>query len=702
MCAESSTWTIQCRLFVSIEKQTGCQLPLEPAIYRGPSPPARSKNATSRERRRRDEALTKARSGCANIEDQVTETIRRFAIGAEPLSSRGTHFRVWAPARRSVEVVERSPVSGSEGHPRRLEPEGNGYFAALLPDLGAGSQYSLRLDAQPPLYPDPASRSQPAGVHGPSEIVDASTYAWQDVGFRGARERGQVIYELHLGTFTRAGTYAAAAAELPELARLGVTTIELMPVAEFPGRFGWGYDGVDLWAPRRLYGTPNDLRGLVEAAHASGLAIILDVVYNHLGPDGNYLEQFSPDYFTDRYPNEWGKSLNFDGPGSGPVREFFAENARYWIEEFHFDGLRLDATQSIIDASERHVIAQITDAARNAARRQNKRLFIAAENEPQEVCLVGATDRGNQGCDALWNDDFHHTARVALTGRREAYYTDYRGSAQELISALKWGYLYQGQHYYWQKKCRGQSALDLGATNFVTYIENHDQIANSLAGERIQKLCNPAALRAMTTLWLLSPPTPMFFQGQEFGATSPFYYFADHGAELSRQVRDGRKELLAQFPSVASPDARAVLRDPSDPTTFESCKLDFGERDRNAGVYALHRDLLALRSKDPAFSAQRADLIHGALLAERAFLIRFLCPAGDRLIVVNLGEDVTLAPAPEPLLAPRLGWEWKHVFSSEAVQYGGQGFIPPHEAGTWKLSANCASVLEAVEAIGDI
>jgi maltooligosyltrehalose trehalohydrolase len=623
--------------------------------------------------------------------------MRRFAIGAEPLSSRGTHFRIWAPARRAVHVVERSRETGGEGPGRALDPEGNGYFSGLLPDLGPGMLYSLRLDGQPPLYPDPASRSQPAGVHGPSEVVDASAYAWQDANFRGPRERGQVIYELHLGTFTRAGTYAAAAAELAELARLGVTTIELMPVAEFPGRFGWGYDGVDLWAPTRLYGRPDDLRKLVDAAHANGLAIILDVVYNHLGPDGNYLEQFSPDYFTDRYPNEWGKSLNFDGPESGPVREFFAENARYWIEEYHFDGLRLDATQSMIDASERHVIAQITDAARSSARRQDKRIFITAENEPQEVCLVGATDQGNQGCDALWNDDFHHTARVALTGRREAYYMDYAGSPQELISALKWGYLYQGQHYYWQKKCRGQSALDLGATNFVTYLENHDQIANSLGGDRIQNLCSPAALRALTTLWLLSPPTPMLFQGQEFGATSPFFYFADHGAELSRQVREGRKDFLAQFPSVAAPEATATLRNPADPATFEACKLDFKERETNAGTYALHRDLLALRRNDPTFSEQRSDHIHGAVLAERAFLIRFLSPAGDRLIIVNLGADLTLTPAPEPLLAPRVGSTWKQVFSSEAVKYGGNGSVPPHEAGTWKLSANCASVLEAVE-----
>jgi maltooligosyltrehalose trehalohydrolase len=627
----------------------------------------------------------------------VTETKRRFAVGAEALKSGGAHFRVWAPARHTLEVVERSRAGDGEGSSYSLDKDGSGYFAGFVRELGPGALYGLRLDGQKPLYPDPASRFQPFGPHGPSQVIDASTYTWRDSSFAGVRERGQVIYELHIGTFTRDGTYSAAAAELPELRRLGVTTLELMPVAEFPGRFGWGYDGVDLWAPTRLYGSPDDLRQFVDVAHQNGIAVILDVVYNHLGPDGNYLELFSPEYFTDRYPNEWGKSLNFDGKKSGPVREFFAENARYWIEEYHFDGLRLDATQSIIDASERHVIAQITDAARSAARGQSKRIFIAAENEPQDVCLVGPTDKGNYGCDALWNDDFHHTARVALTGRQEAYYSGYRGSAQELISALRWGYLYQGQYYAWQQKCRGQSALDLEAKNFVTYIQNHDQVANSLAGDRIQNLCNPADLRALTTLWLLSPPTPMLFQGQEFGATSPFLYFADHGADLSPKVGRGRREFLAQFPSIKAPETGALLRDPADPSTFQACKLDLREREAHAPVYSLHRDLLALRQSDPAFSAQRSDRIAGALLGERAFLVRFFCEAGDRLIVVNLGADVTLTPAPEPLLAPRVGSTWQLVFSSEAAKYGGKGFTPPHDAGNWKLSAHCASVLEAVE-----
>jgi maltooligosyltrehalose trehalohydrolase len=449
---------------------------------------------------------------------------------------------------------------------------------------------------------------------------------------------------------------------------------------------------VALFSPTHLYGHPDELRAFIDAAHQSGLAVILDVVYNHLGPDGNYLNVFSPDYFTDRYPNEWGKALNFDGDSSGPVREFFSENARYWIDEFQFDGLRLDATQSIIDNSERHVIADITEAARRAARSQNKRIYISAENEPQEAFLAQPVDQGGLGCDALWNDDFHHTARVALTGRREAYYHDYRGTPQELISALKWGYLYQGQHYYWQKKPRGQCALELEAVHFISYLQNHDQVANSLAGDRIHALTTSSQLRAITTLWLLSPPTPMLFQGQEFAASAPFLYFADHNRELAPMVRAGRKEFLEQFPSIASAGAGERLDDPALASTFERCKLDFSEREAHAPLYALHTDLLALRRADPCFGSQDAASMHGAQLAPQAFLIRFFHPAGHRLILVNLGEDLVLDPAPEPLLAPCAGRTWRHVLSSDDVKYGGKGYAPPHVDGVWQLTARSASV----------
>lgn len=577
------------------------------------------------------------------------------------------------------------------GRAHGLEREPNGYFSGWLRELRAGALYSLRLDAEEQVYPDPASRFQPLGPHGPSQIVDAASYRWK-TAHAGPPERGQVLYEMHVGTFTREGTYAAAARELAELRRVGVTTLELMPVAEFPGRFGWGYDGVALWSPTRLYGTPDELRQFVDAAHAAGLSVILDVVYNHLGPDGNYLAQFSPSYFTDRYPNEWGKALNFDGEESAPVREFFVENARYWIDEFRFDGLRLDATQSIIDRSGRHVIADITEAAREAGRRGDRRVFICAENEPQESRLAAPVARGGHGCDALWNDDFHHAARVALVGRREAYYHDYQGSPQELLSALRWGYLYQGQHYYWQEKARGESALELEATSFVTYLQNHDQVANSLTGARIQELTSPALLRAITTLWLLAPPTPMLFQGQEFGASAPFLYFADHHAELSPVVYAGRKDFLRQFPSIATARTSELIDDPAATATFERCKLDFSEREKHAPLYALHVDLLALRQSDEAFAAQRAASMHGAVLGPRALVARFFHPDGHRLIVLNLGDDLKLDPAPEPLLAPRSGRRWRLLLCSEDVRYGGDGYAEPERKGVWQLTARSACV----------
>jgi maltooligosyltrehalose trehalohydrolase len=304
---------------------------------------------------------------------------------------------------------------------------------------------------------------------------------------------------------------------------------------------------------------------------------------------------------------------------------------------------------------------------------------------------------GGYGCNALWNDDFHHSTHVAATGRREAYYHDYKGTPQELISALRWGYLYQGQHYGWQNKKRGSAALNLAAHHFITFLQNHDQVANSLGGQRLSQLCEPALLRALTTLWLLAPPTPMLFQGQEFGASAPFLFFAHHHADLAQQVRVGRREFLQQFPSIAQSDTAESLPDPADRATFERCKLDFQERQAHAPLLALHKDLLALRRSQDVFREQRNDQLHGAVLSEQAFLLRFFCAAGDRLLVVNLGSELWLEPAPEPLLAPPSGSNWQLLLCSEDAKYGGFGFTPPHSDGKWRLTPRCASVLAATE-----
>jgi len=611
---------------------------------------------------------------------------RRLPIGAELLPRGQAHFRVWAPKRRTVEViVEDGPRASS------LDLEGNGYFSGFVPDVGPGTRYRFRLDDDSNLYPDPASRFQPDGPHGPSEIVDPTTFRWSDQNWRGVRLEGQVIYELHVGTFTKAGTWAGAAEELKELASAGITLIEVMPVADFSGKFGWGYDGVDLFAPSRLYGRPDDLRRFVDRAHAVGVGVILDVVYNHFGPDGNYLGQFADHYVTQRHENDWGDAINFDDGDSGPVREFFISNARYWIDEFHLDGLRLDATQTIIDSSNDHILAAIARAARAAA--GTRSIVIVAENEAQQSEMIGVQDEGGRGIDALWNDDFHHSALVALTGRREAYYTDYFGHPQEFISALKWGFLYQGQRYSWQKKRRGSPALSLPPVHFINYLQNHDQVANSGRGLRFHELTSSGRHKAMTALLLLAPSTPLLFQGQEFAASSRFLYFADHDPELARQVARGRREFLTQFPSLATPEAQQMIADPADPETFHRCTLDFSERESHRALYDLHKDLLRLRREDSVFREQRHRGLDGAVLAPQAFVLRFFSTGGmDRLLVVNLGLDVELTIAPEPLLAPPLGHRWEIIWSSDDVKYGGSGTQQVDRDGRWRLMGEAAVV----------
>jgi maltooligosyltrehalose trehalohydrolase len=618
---------------------------------------------------------------------------RQLPVGAERVAG-GVSFRVWAPAASRVQVV----LESGPGSPAAvvLDREDDGYFSTLVEGAAPGTRYRFRLGDGERALPDPASRFQPDGPHGPSEVVDASTFAWTDDGWGGVSLAGQVFYELHVGTFTREGTWAAAAEQLPELARLGITVIELMPVAEFAGRFGWGYDGVDPFAPTRLYGRPDDLRRFVDRAHGLGIGVLLDVVYNHLGPDGNYLSAFAREYFTDRYDNEWGDALNFDGPGSGPVREFVTANAAYWIDEFHLDGLRIDATQQMFDASPEHVLAAIARRVREAGGRRST--LVIAENEPQQTRLVRPPDGTGYGLDAVWSDDFHHAARVAVTGRREAYYSDYRGTPQELVSAVKRGYLYQGQRSTWQSKRRGSSTSGLAPARFVAYLQNHDQVANSARGARMRELTSPARLRAITALLLLSPLTPMLFQGQEFGASAPFLYFADHKPELARRVWRGRAEFLRQFPSIATPEVRERLADPADPETWAACVLDFSERERHAEIYALHADLLRMRREDPVLAAQGTHGVDGAVLGPDAFVIRLFGPENDdRLLLVNLGDELALAPAPEPLLAPPERGGWEVVWSSEHPRYGGNGWAALDDDERWKLAAHAACLARPVE-----
>lgn len=616
--------------------------------------------------------------------------VRRLPVGAEVQPEGGVHFRVWAPQASQVHVLLDDGADLAAPREIALDTENPGYWSGMVPAARPGMHYRYRLGGG--MFPDPASRYQPRGPHGASQIVDPAAFAWSDGNWPGMKREGQIIYEMHIGTFTLEGTWASAAARLPHLAELGVTLLEVMPVADFSGHHGWGYDGVNLFAPTRLYGNPDDFRGFVDRAHALGLGVILDVVYNHLGPDGNYLRQFSPHYFSDRYENEWGEALNFDGEHCAPVRELFVANAAYWIDEFHLDGLRLDATQQIFDASPRHLVAEIVEAVRAAA--PGRGTYVVAEDESQQSRLVRPAARDGCGLDAVWNDDFHHSAVVAMTGTKEAYYTDYHGQPQEFVSMAKWGFLYQGQRYKWQAKRRGTPSLELEPSNFVNCLQNHDQIANSLWGRRIHSLTSAGRLRALTALLLLGPNTPMLFQGQEFAASSPFLYFADHNPELAKLVGEGRAKFLKQFPSIASAEAAELLPNPEDEKTFVRCKLHFEDRERHPEVWRLHCDLIRLRREDPLLGKSARGHFDGAVLGASAFLLRFFGhEQNDRLLVINLGADLHLDPAPEPLLAPPSRCEWKLAWSSEDPRYGGGGTPQVESEDNWRLPAESAVLL---------
>jgi maltooligosyltrehalose trehalohydrolase len=630
---------------------------------------------------------------------------RRYPIGAELTGDGRTHFRIWAPKADRLEVA----IEGEWGKSRdakvpptfaELARETEGYFSGSVA-AKARTLYRFRLNGKGDLYPDPASRFQPAGPHGPSCVVDAGAFKWSDEAWKGIKLPGQIMYEMHLGTFTSEGTWRAAAEKLPLLKQDGITLLEMMPIADFPGKFGWGYDGVNLFAPCHLYGSPDDLRFFIDRAHALGLAVILDIVYNHFGPDGNYLGVFSDDYTHRERANEWGDSINFDGDNSGPVREFFITNGRYWIDEFRFDGFRFDATQSIHDESEEYIVGAIGRAARKAA--GDRAILLIAENEPQEVKLIKPRSEGGDDLDGLWNDDWHHTALVALTGNQEAYFTDYQGDPQEFISAAKYGYLFQGQPYVWQEAPRGYSARGIPPHAFISFIENHDQVANTAFGERVRFLTSPGRYRAMVALLLLGPWTPLLFQGQEFGSISAFRYFSDVGDDqLKEAIRKGRFEFLAQFPSVATPEVQARLPVPHHHSTFEGCKLDWSDREKNPQLYNLHRDLIRLRQSDPRFREWKPNGVDGAVLGRRAFVLRYFAEKAEeeRLLLVNFGKQHVFSPAPEPLLAPLDNHEWQMLWTSEAPEYGGIGMLPVSNDDRWKIFAESAVALRAVPRTG--
>ena len=601
----------------------------------------------------------------------------------------GVRFRVHATRARRVDVV-------LDDRTIPLERIDASTFGVFVPDLRAGARYRYSLDGGEPL-PDPWSRWQPDGPHAASCVLDPS-FAWSDAEWRGVSDEKQFIYEMHIGTFTPERTWAAATHHLEHLAGLGITAIELMPVAEFPGDFGWGYDGVQLFAPFHGYGTPNDMRAFIDRAHALGMAVLLDVVYNHLGPDGNYMLQYVPEFLSKRHSTDWGECPDYDGPGAPIARAYVLQNVAYWIREFHMDGLRLDATQDVKDTSEPHILEEIVRVARDAAR--GRRILITSENEPQDPKLLRAPEDGGYGMDALWNDDFHHSARVAATGRNEAYYSDYTGNAQEMVSLATRGWLYRGQRYSWQKKRRGAYAPDIGPARLVAYLQNHDQIANSLRGERLPVIADHGIVRALTAYLLLGPSHVLLFQGQEYAAPQPFLYFADHEGRLGANVARGRAQFLRQFETIAAA-GDALSDDPRDQRTLERSTLDLAQRDdpMHERWLALHRDLIELARHERVLR----HVPEGAVLDSQAFVLRWDedDAADARLLIVNPGRMIERGSIAEPLIAPPSGHAWSVQWSSDDPRYGGPGVPDVETADGWRIPAHAAVLLRpAPEAPG--
>ncbi len=526
----------------------------------------------------------------------------RPQLGAWP-DGDATRFRVWTPTAKRVDVVVLHREGRSAIYP--LESAADGTFTAAVAEVRPGDRYRLRVDGQGP-FPDPVSRFQPHGPHRSSEVIDPGRFSWTDSAWRGVAPEKLVIYELHVGTFSDQGTYAGVLERLPWLVDLGVTAIELMPLAECPGRRNWGYDGVGLFAPSHHYGRPDELRRLVDRAHAVGLGVFLDVVYNHLGPDGNYLAQFSPHYFTQRHRSDWGAGLNFDGELSGPVRQFFIENALYWIHEYHIDGLRLDATPAIIDNGSPHFLEELSARVKEST--PNRQVHLIAEDHRNLKHLLLDQDEGGWGLSGVWADDFHHQVRRRLAGDDEAYFRDFNGSIRELAETMRRGWYACGQPSIHWGEVRGTDPAGLPLTRFIHFLQNHDQIGNRAFGERLNHQVDAATYRAATALLLTGPATPLLFMGQEWGASSPFRFFTDHHPELGLKVKRGRQREFKEFSAFSDPRQRRRIPDPQASETFLISRLNWDDLDRpeHTELLRLYRRLLTLRQREPALTNAEA------------------------------------------------------------------------------------------------
>ena len=598
----------------------------------------------------------------------------------------GVQFRVWAPQLRSVQVVIHEDLS----RVLAMRPDDDGEFAAFAEDLRAGAGYMFRTD-QGRQFPDPVSRWQPEGVHGPSRVVDPAAFPWSDRGWRGIPLEDYVIYELHTGTFTPEGTFESVISKLPYLRELGVTAIELMPVAEFPGRRNWGYDGVALFAPQSTYGGPAGLKTLIDSCHREGLAFVLDVVYNHLGPEGNYLAEFGP-FFTDSYRTPWGDAINYDSAESDGVRRYFVDNALYWLTEYHVDALRLDAIHGIFDFSARHILQELAEAFHKQAECLGRRAWLIAESDLNDARVIKAPAQGGCGVDAQWLDDFHHSLHTSLTGDTRGYFADFDG-VPSLRKAITNGFVYEGQRSVYRRRRHGSTSTDRPGRQFVAFTQNHDQIGNALQGNRSSKLLSLAQQKLAAAVLFFSPYIPMLFMGQEYGETAGFHYFTDHGdPALAEAVREGRrKEMSAFLPG-------SEFADPQDAGTFERSKLNWNLCDEapHSCLLAWHRDWIAMRKQQAPLNNCRKDLVRTEWDRQgQCLIMERRDPAGPRaLLVCNFSGEARSAQVPFRDVPWSLGL-W-----SGAARYGPEtpepaAAIPMDASGEIKMAACSAALYTA-------
>ena len=587
----------------------------------------------------------------------------RTSLGADYLENGGCQFSVWAPLAEKVEVHITAPQERFVP----LQRDSLGYHRAVIEEVRPGSLYLYRLDGLKE-RPDPASRFQPSDVHSASQVVEPY-FPWEDDCWRGLLLHDYIAYELHVGTFTPEGTFEAIVRHLDELKELGVTAIELMPVAQFPGSRNWGYDGVYPFAVQNSYGGPQGLKLLVNACHLKGLAVVLDVVYNHLGPEGNYLADFGP-YFTDRYQTPWGRAINFDGPDSDEVRRFFIENALYWIEEFHIDALRLDALHAILDISPYPFLQELAAWVHEESERHNRRVYLMAESDLNDARLLRSPELGGYGLDAQWNDDFHHCLHTLLTNEQTGYYRDF-GQLSQLVKAFREGFVYSGDYSLYRRRRHGISSRDIPAPRFVVFAQNHDQVGNRMQGDRLSQLVDFEGLKLAAAVVLLSPFVPLLFMGEEYGETAPFQYFVSHSEPaLIEAVRRGRRQEFAAF------RWQSETPDPQDEATFQRAKLNHQLRQEgnHRVLWKFYRELIRLRQEIPALSRLSKESLEAVgYEQDRVLFLRRWTEDEEALMMCNFGDSETWVPLPIP------AGSWQKQLDTADRRWNGPGSLLPSQ-----------------------